>query len=938
MSRKLLLAFWLISALTVVATVVAWARFNTVQETIEQLTGESIPEVTLSLALAGRASEMAAAAPLLGRSATQAERLQRFGAIAGFLSQIDELLMRLKSVSDQHERLARLEQAVGQIARVLATVDHGAQQQLAAQDRLDTASRSVQELAEQARRILSPVTADATYRLTSQLEALSSGSIDLLSEQEEVLRLSTEAVQPLLAMLELRAELNGMVAALAQVAGAARSEVMAPLRPTVVGQRMKMAAALDVLERSGEGEGLRPVVEGVMDLSDDGRLFAYRRQVLASNAAVGDALRQSQAVVAALTQEIEFLVDAARATAQQSVERTHVLVSETRWLLVGLSVASLLVGLLIVWLYVARNIVRRLLAIERSMLAIAGGDLAASIPAGGRDEIGNMARALAVFRDNAREIRTAREEAEAARDEAEAARAAAERATQAKSEFLANMSHELRTPLNAIIGYSEILLEESEDQGLDDFSPDLERIRTAGKHLLTIINDILDLSKIEAGRMDVHIEEIDLGFLVREVETLIRPLAEKNGNRLELTCPGDIGRMTSDSQKIKQCLLNLAGNAAKFTSAGTIRLIVGRTADGGRAGVRFAIEDTGIGMTQEQMGKLFRAFTQADSSTTKKYGGTGLGLAICKHFATMLGGDITVSSTVGVGTTFSMWLPDPAPGEVAPLPTVPASALSADLADAAAGNGAGRKVLVVDDDPNVHNLLGAILAKEGFTAIHAYSGEEALEMARTERPALITLDVMMPKVNGWSVLTALKADADIDHIPVVMVTISDDRGLGYSLGAAEFLTKPIDRARLVSVVRRFATSNAPRGVLIVEDDAANRDLMRRAVAAAGLDAAEAENGVRGLDWLRRNPVPGLILLDLMMPEMDGFGFIEALRAEPSWRDIPVVVVTAKTLTAQEHEYLSQRTRQVVAKGEHAIIDLADAIRVTLPADGPPGGR
>ncbi|BBK45370.1 hypothetical protein STVA_53900 [Allostella vacuolata] len=515
-----------------------------------------------------------------------------------------------------------------------------------------------------------------------------------------------------------------------------------------------------------------------------------------------------------------------------------------------------------------------------------------------------------------------------ARDEAEAARAAAERATQAKSEFLANMSHELRTPLNAIIGYSEILLEESEDQGLDDFSPDLERIRTAGKHLLTIINDILDLSKIEAGRMDVHIEEIDLGFLVHEVETLIRPLAEKNGNRLELVCPDDIGRMTSDSQKIKQCLLNLAGNAAKFTSNGTIRVVVTRNVEEGIGIVRFAIEDTGIGMTQEQMGKLFRAFTQADSSTTKKYGGTGLGLAICKHFAAMLGGDITVSSTVGVGTTFSMWLPDPAPGEVAPIPA--GHAIVRQGAIAATG-ATGQKILVVDDDPNVHNLLGAILAKEGFLALHAYSGEEALEMARSERPALITLDVMMPKVNGWSVLTALKADADIDYIPVVMVTISDDRGLGYSLGAAEFLTKPIDRARLVSVVRRFATESAPRPVLLVEDDAANRDLMRRAVEAAGLDAAEAENGVRGLDWLRHNPAPCLILLDLMMPEMDGFGFLEELRAEPSWRDIPVVVVTAKTLTAQEHEYLSHRTQQVVAKGDQTTVDLAEAIRKSIPA-------
>ncbi|MGE0716588.1 MAG: response regulator [Alphaproteobacteria bacterium] len=511
--------------------------------------------------------------------------------------------------------------------------------------------------------------------------------------------------------------------------------------------------------------------------------------------------------------------------------------------------------------------------------------------------------------------------------EAEAARETAERATQAKSEFLANMSHELRTPLNAIIGYSEILMEEAEDQGLDDFAPDLERIRTAGKHLLTIINDILDLSKIEAGRMDVHIEEIDLPRLAVEVETLVRPLAEKNGNQLELICPEGMGRMRSDGQKIKQCLLNLTGNACKFTSNGRIRIVMKRTVEADHGIVSFAIEDTGIGMTEEQMGKLFRAFTQADSSTTKKYGGTGLGLAICKHFATMLGGDITVGSTVGVGTTFTMWLPDPAPGAQLPAPA-PYAARSPSLAT----DEDGRKILVVDDDENVHNLLGAILAKEGFVAVHAYGGEEALDMARVERPALITLDVMMPKLNGWSVLTALKADPEIAHIPVVMVTISDERGLGYSLGAAEFLTKPIDRARLVSVVHRFTDAADPRSVLIVEDDPPSRDLMRRAVEAAGLEAAETENGLKALDWLRHNPRPGLILLDLMMPEMDGFAFLEELRTESTWRDLPVVVITAKTLTAQEYEYLSHRTRQVVAKGEHATVDLAEAIRKSIPPD------
>ncbi|MGE0725029.1 MAG: response regulator [Alphaproteobacteria bacterium] len=530
--------------------------------------------------------------------------------------------------------------------------------------------------------------------------------------------------------------------------------------------------------------------------------------------------------------------------------------------------------------------------------------------------------------DRAQALEVNNAELKSAIAEAQTARAAAERATQAKSEFLANMSHELRTPLNAIIGYSEILMEEAEDQGLDDFAPDLERIRTAGKHLLTIINDILDLSKIEAGRMDVHIEDVDLTPLAREVETLMRPLADKNGNTLEVAVPADIGHIRSDSTKIKQCLLNLGGNAAKFTSNGRIRVGIERMAQDDRDGVRFSIADTGIGMTEEQMAKLFRAFTPADSSTTTRFGGTGLGLAICKHFATMLGGDITVSSTPGAGTTFAMWLPDPAPGDIAPMPVAVPAAAGRALARAAA---AAHKILVVDDDVNVHNLLGATLGKEGFVVAHAYGGEEALVMARTERPSLITLDVMMPKIDGWSVLTALKSDPEVAHIPVVMVTINEDRSLGYSLGATEFVTKPIDRNRLVGIVRRFAAFGSKRSVLVVEDDPASRELMRRAVEAAGLEPSETGNGVEALDWLKRHGPPGLVLLDLMMPEMDGFGFLEAMRAEETWRDVPVVVVTAKTLTDQEHEYLSQRTRQIVMKGEHATVDLAEAIRTSIPA-------
>jgi signal transduction histidine kinase/CheY-like chemotaxis protein len=512
----------------------------------------------------------------------------------------------------------------------------------------------------------------------------------------------------------------------------------------------------------------------------------------------------------------------------------------------------------------------------------------------------------------------------------EIARDQATEANRTKSAFLANMSHELRTPLNAIIGYSEILKEEAQDNGQAEFLPDLERIEGAGRHLLELINDILDLSKIEAGKMDVYLENIDIAALIGEVEAIVRPLVAKNNNRMEVICPADIGYMRSDLTKVKQNLLNLLSNSSKFTANGKLTLEVWRSPTLTGSAVKFQVTDTGIGMTQAQMAKLYQAFTQADTTTTKRFGGTGLGLAITKHFCMILGGDISVQSEPGKGSTFIITLPDRSSAAAA----TPMSPRVSDVPEGAA------TILVVDDDPAVLDLLSITLGKEGYRVIHARGGEEALAQARAYRPQAITLDILMPRMDGWAVLVALKADPDLRDIPVVVVTILKDRGMAFTLGAADFMTKPVDRANLTAMLRRYCPGETDGPVLLIDDDPSAREATRRILEKLGFATAEAANGVEALRWLNVHSPPALILLDLMMPEMDGFAFLEVVQNDPTLQSVPIVVLTAKQLTAEEKRALSGRTEQVLAKEATSSIELSEAIRrwIGRRAAADPAGR
>ncbi len=498
----------------------------------------------------------------------------------------------------------------------------------------------------------------------------------------------------------------------------------------------------------------------------------------------------------------------------------------------------------------------------------------------------------------------------------------AEAANLAKSRFLANMSHELRTPLNAIIGYGEMLQEEIADLGEVELSGDIEKIHLAGKHLLSTINDLLDISKIEAGRMELYTESFYLPNMVNDIVQTLQPLFTKNQDSLKIHYADNLGEMHADLTKTRQILLKMLSNASKFNEeAGMIYLEVLRETDAdGKDWILFRVIDSGIGMDAEQKDKLFQVFTQADTSATRKYDGTGLGLAITHNFVQIMGGSINVDSELGQGSTFTVRLP----AKVALL--VQKRAPSSSQTDVAVLEEGGL-VLVIDDELEVRKVLENYLSKQGYQVELADSGEEGLRLARKVLPDVIILDVMMPKMDGWEVLSYLKADAELARIPVIILSLIEDKSVGYSLGASDYLIKPVTREQLSKVLQKyhFSQTESSRLVMIIDDDPVNRDMAGRLFRKAGLRICKVEEARIALNYIQKTQ-PDLILLDLQMPEMDGFEFVTKL--QQVYDAIPVIVFSAKDITIEDRQRLNQ-VAKIFQKGSYRNEELLAEVKQLL---------
>ena len=522
----------------------------------------------------------------------------------------------------------------------------------------------------------------------------------------------------------------------------------------------------------------------------------------------------------------------------------------------------------------------------------------------------------------------------------------AEAAARAKSEFLANMSHEIRTPLNAILGYGEILQFEARKLNRPDFIEDLRAIEFAGRHLLSLINEILELSKIQAGKMEIYPESFDLSTLIEEVISTVRPLAQKKNNKLEVIKQGLPASIYSDSSRIRQILLNLLGNSCKFTNQGEIHLTIsGKTVDGVKW-VYFTVGDTGIGIAPEKISGLFEEFAQADSSTTRKHGGTGLGLTISRRLSLLLGGDIQASSELGKGASFTVFIPE----DVSQVKSFEKEGISrwsewaSRFLDEDSGFNSDEKqkkmsdfnfdfnvdqVLVIYEDEVVCNLIKKFLEKEGCRVEVTDDGEQGLLLAGQAHPLVIILDAMVRGVDGGELLSQIKENPALENTPVILLSEAGQE----MKGADELLPKPLDWDRFISLFKKYRTKPADFSIMVIEDDAINREALTRILNKGGWSVFEAIDGPSAFKLLTDDNLPDMILLDLVLPEMNGFEFITRLRQNQSWRNIPIIVNSAKELTPEEKGRLQGDVVKILKKGDVTCGELLQEVRMVAGRAG-----
>ena len=1039
---RLLLAFFGISAFAVIAAAAGLYSFAEVGGMLRRITEERVPPALASLELSQQAARIVAAAPAL-LAVTSNDQLRDVSAsIAGEVGKLEGSLRDLQESEIHPATLAAIEPAVDGLQRNLIAIDALIANRLAIAAQREQLLRQLSSTNIATQRLVAPGILVMDSKIAEWRHTGSDPSLDEEARSTATAALGQEIATFLphqKAQIELSAINDGLLKAASAQSQGDLPLLAFPLRRSLFTLEA-LASEFDetlrprLIERI---DAFRALIEGPDSIPQ------ARQNELAVIAQAEALLSENAALSRELTAAVDRLVSGAKSDIANASSEAFSVQRLGSGVLIAVVVLSLACSGLIVWLYVGRNLIARLTALSDSMLAIAGGNLRAPLPAaGGHDEIDRMAEALAVFRDTAVEVEEKslrdlhalletieygvlmldpdlrvrihnrafcelaamppeslagrphfRDVLEHVRhtgayampDEAwddyvsqrleeirraqaapaelaladgrileyrcvpladggrmltyydlthlkrveEALRAAkeqAELANRAKSEFLANMSHELRTPLNAIIGFTRLVMRRAKDALPDKQYDNLGKILASAEHLLSLINSVLDLSKIEAGRIEVRLTEFALEPVIDQCLRTVEPMV-KGGLRLEKQIEPDLPTLCTDQEKLRQILINLLANAVKFTEAGSVTV----RAVHEQGVIALAVADTGIGIPENAKELVFEEFRQVDSSSTRQHGGTGLGLPISRHLARLLGGDITLESRAGAGSTFTLTLParhalEEAAEKGAPE-ALPASA-EGDRRQVIEAAGREPLVLAIDDDPNMLYLLRENLGEAGYRVMGAAGGEEGVRKARELRPSAIVLDVVMPHKDGWQVLHELKADPATRDIPVIMLSIVDQKDLGYRLGAFDYLLKPFEREALVATLQRIAAP--PCRMLVVDDDPLVVDLVRQMLEGEDCEIEAAADGEEALAALARRR-PDVVLLDLLMPRLDGFGVIDQLEQNPALRGLPVIVLTAKALDPEERALLQRRVMTVIEKRGLDRAALLTEVRRALPA-------
>jgi signal transduction histidine kinase/DNA-binding response OmpR family regulator len=628
------------------------------------------------------------------------------------------------------------------------------------------------------------------------------------------------------------------------------------------------------------------------------------------NVAEGRELQRTQASPLAdrLERLTNELVNKAEGDMVARIEVSHEAYLTARWVVIGFAVGS--IGLALILGYaISWSLIGPVQEMDAQLKEIAAGDFSQRVAIPNRDELGALATNLNRMNEELGRLYQQ-----------------LDTANRHKSEFLASMSHELRTPLNAIIGFSEVLL----DRLFGDLNAKqeeyLQDVLESGRHLLSLINDILDLSKVEAGHMELEVGRFALPEILENGLTMIRERAGRHGIALSLEVDPAIDVIEADERKVKQVVFNLLSNAVKFTpDGGKVGIRVGRN----EAGVWITVWDTGIGITPENQERIFEEFQQVEGVYTEKREGTGLGLALAKKFVELHGGQLWVESEAGQGSRFTFTLP---------VGTVPQPETTRALAAGAATGleDSGPVVLVVEDDAAAAELLRLYLAGAGYRVEVARDGEEGFAKAWQLQPNLITLDLQLPKVDGWDVLIRLKGEPATRDIPVVIVSIVEEHGKGFALGAADYLVKPVSREEMLQALQRLGLTR-PRlrerlTILTIDDDPLAVELVETILTAEGFHVLKAYGGVEGLA-VARQELPALLILDLLMPDLDGFAVLEQLRADPATAAIPIIILTSQNLTLHEKERLQGAMAYLAHKGEFSRLAFVELVQGFLSEGG-----